>query len=269
MNRLSLVLGVVLVMAIVCQPSALRAQDPNDPGEYDTLYFTPGGMRSPTGDTLYVWPGVFPQDVIIYLNAWNDNDVESFTGAFIDNCNGPPCDADLDLEKNNMSESPKCFQGGRMEHIQTSAFKVGDWPPKFYLYAVNVHGEDPMPPGNGLLATFVFTVFDTGRICLDTTWCPPATQTHFFMDAQAYCPVFRPRNFVVANCAYSSGDPNYDGTTNLVDVVYLINYIFRDGTAPCVESSGDMSCDGVVNLVDIVYLIGYLFVGGPPPGYCP
>lgn len=249
-------------------PSGAIAQDPNDPGEYDTLYFTPGGMRSPTGDTLYVWPGVFPQDVIIYLNAWNDNDVESFVGAFIDTCNGPPCDADFDLEKNNMSESPKCFQGGRLEHIESSAFKVGDWPPKFYLYAINGYGEDPMPPGNGLLATFTFTVFDTGRICLDTTFVPPAAQT-YFLSPTRYCPVFSPRNFVVANCAYSSGDPNYDGSTNLVDAVYLINYVLRSGPPICHEKSGDVNCDGPVDIVDITYLINYLFRDGPPPGYCP
>lgn len=268
MNRLACVFLAISVIGAVITPSGAIAQDPDDPGDYDTLYFTPGGMRSPTGDTLYVWPGVFPQDVIIYLNAWNDNDVDFFCGAFIDTCNGPPCDADLDLEKNNMSESPKCFQGSRLEYIERSAFKVGDWPPQFYLYAVALT-QPPMPPGDGLLATITFTVFDTGRICLDTAWCPPSNATQFAVAGQGYCPVFKQRNFVVGNCAYSSGDPNYDGTTNLVDVVYLINYIFRDGPPPCVESSGDMSCDGVVNLVDIVYLIGYLFVGGPPPGYCP
>ena len=69
MNRLAFVLGVISVIIFLCLPSNGIAQDPNDPGEFDTLYFTPGGMRSPAGDTLYVWPGVFPQDVIIYVKA--------------------------------------------------------------------------------------------------------------------------------------------------------------------------------------------------------
>lgn len=268
MNRLALVFGVISMIAILSLAPSAIAQDPNDPGEPDTLYFTAGSMHSPTGDTLYIWPGVFPQDVIIYLNAWNDNDVDCFVGAFIDNCNGPPCDADLDYEKNNMSESPKCFQGSRLEYIEHSSFKVGDWPPQFYLYAIAIT-QPPMPPGDGLLATITFTVFDTGRICLDTAWCPPTNETEFVLNAQAYCPVFRPRNFVVANCAYSSGDPNYDGTTNLVDVVYLINYVLRGGPPICYEKSGDVNCDGPVDIVDITYLINYLFRGGPAPGYCP
>ena len=258
-------------MVILCSSSGLMAQDPNDPGEPDTLYLTAGGLHSLTGDTLYVWPDSFPQDVIIYLNVWNDNDVYWFVAVFIDNCNGPPCNADLDLEKNNYSDSPKGFEGSRMEHIEHKVFKLETWPPTFYPYVTNVdHSEDPMPPGDGLLVTFTFTVFDTGRICLDTTYVPPGARTNFNSTTYAnYCPFIKPRNFVIAKCDYSSADPNYDWNTDIVDVVYLINYLFRSGPRPCVIKSGDASCDGEVNVIDIVYLIGYLFKGGPAPGYCP
>jgi len=65
------------------------------------------------------------------------------------------------------------------------------------------------------------------------------------------------------------GDANNDGTIDVTDVVYLINYLFIGGFEPmpmlCV---GDANGDGKVNVNDVVYLINYLFMGGPPPGGC-
>jgi hypothetical protein len=48
-------------------------------------------------------------------------------------------------------------------------------------------------------------------------------------------------------------------------VVSLINYLFRNGTAPDPLAAGDANCDGVVEPSDVVYLINYLFRGGDPP----
>jgi M6 family metalloprotease-like protein len=61
------------------------------------------------------------------------------------------------------------------------------------------------------------------------------------------------------------GDANGDGTVNVGDAVYLINYIFKGGPAPDPLCSGDANGDGVVNIADAVYLINYIFKGGLPP----
>ena len=63
---------------------------------------------------------------------------------------------------------------------------------------------------------------------------------------------------------YICGDPNGDGSVSLVDVVYLINYVFKGGPAPSPFEAGDVNCDGKVDTADVVYLINYLFKGGPP-----
>jgi len=270
MGRVVFVLAVIWVISALILCSGAIAQDPNDPGEFDTLYFTPGTMHSPTGDTLYVWPDTFPQDVILYVNFWNDNPIVTIVTPFTDPCNGPPCDADLDPSKNYGSEElPKCFEGSRVEHWDVLVVKVGYYPPTLPIGTV-ASSADPVPPGDGLFATFVFTVFDTGRICLDSCFYPPSSVLQF-VDTQAngYVPVFKKRTFVVANCGYNCGDPNNDGITNIVDVVCLVNYVLRSGTPLCYEKSGDMNCDGSVDIVDITYLINYLFKGGSPPGYCP
>jgi nitrous oxidase accessory protein len=67
------------------------------------------------------------------------------------------------------------------------------------------------------------------------------------------------------------GDCNGDGVINSADVVYLINYLFKDGPAPVPLEAGDCNADGVINSADVVYLINYLFKGGPGPGLncCP
>jgi len=62
-----------------------------------------------------------------------------------------------------------------------------------------------------------------------------------------------------------SGDTNGDGTINSADVVYLINYLFKNGPEPDPLCAGDVNCDEVINSADVVYLINYLFKGGPAP----
>lgn len=64
------------------------------------------------------------------------------------------------------------------------------------------------------------------------------------------------------------GDTNGDGVVGPGDVVYLINYLFRNGPAPDPLWTGDCNCDETVGPGDIVFLINYLFRNGPPPG-CP
>jgi hypothetical protein len=64
---------------------------------------------------------------------------------------------------------------------------------------------------------------------------------------------------------YVCGDANGDGSANITDAVYLINYIFAGGPVPEPLEAGDTNCDGAVNITDAVYLIEYIFSGGPEP----
>ena len=63
------------------------------------------------------------------------------------------------------------------------------------------------------------------------------------------------------------GDANGDGSVNVGDAVYIINYVFKGGPAPVpLPCCGDANNDGSVNVGDAVYLINYVFKGGPAPG---
>ena len=72
-------------------------------------------------------------------------------------------------------------------------------------------------------------------------------------------------NATIAICEYFLADANGDGTINISDAVFIINYIFVGGTAPNPLLVADANCDDAVNISDAVYIINYIFVGGDPP----
>jgi hypothetical protein len=61
------------------------------------------------------------------------------------------------------------------------------------------------------------------------------------------------------------GDANANGTVNVSDAVYIINYIFAGGYPPDPMDAADVNCDETVNVSDAVWIINYIFVGGNQP----
>jgi len=67
---------------------------------------------------------------------------------------------------------------------------------------------------------------------------------------------------------YVNGDADCDGSLNVADAIYIINYVFKGGPAPLPYAAADANCDGVVGVADAVCIVNYIFKGGPPPGDC-
>ncbi len=65
------------------------------------------------------------------------------------------------------------------------------------------------------------------------------------------------------------GDANGDWVVEAGDIIYLINYLYRNGEPPDPLEAGDANCDGVVESADVVFLINYLFRAGEEPGCSP
>jgi len=63
----------------------------------------------------------------------------------------------------------------------------------------------------------------------------------------------------------SCGDCTNDSLIDVGDVVYLINYLFRGGTAPDPVCQGDVNCSGLADIGDVILLINYLYKGGTAP----
>ncbi|MCK5125998.1 MAG: hypothetical protein KAR42_07065 [candidate division Zixibacteria bacterium] len=65
------------------------------------------------------------------------------------------------------------------------------------------------------------------------------------------------------------GDANDDGSVNIGDAVFIIDYVFRGGNPPAVMYAADVNNDGVdgpmVNVGDALYLVNFIFRAGPPP----
>ena len=76
-------------------------------------------------------------------------------------------------------------------------------------------------------------------------------------------------DYVVSKYAqfwYSRGDLNQDDQVNIIDLVYLLNYLFKHGPAPVPYLAlGDVDGDADIDLSDILYLVNYLFKGGQKP----
>lgn len=61
------------------------------------------------------------------------------------------------------------------------------------------------------------------------------------------------------------GDANKDGAVDIGDVIFVLNYLFKEGFPPFPLELGDVNGDGTVDIGDVVYLLNYLFKGGPAP----
>ncbi|SYZ72918.1 putative Subtilisin [Candidatus Zixiibacteriota bacterium] len=61
------------------------------------------------------------------------------------------------------------------------------------------------------------------------------------------------------------GDANNTGVINILDISYLINYLYKSGPAPVTFSAGDANSTLNINILDVSFLINYLYKGGPAP----
>lgn len=75
-------------------------------------------------------------------------------------------------------------------------------------------------------------------------------------------------SIVPAESPVVCGDASNDEIVNILDITYMINYLYRGGPPPIPPSAGDVNSDLALNILDITYLINYLYKGGPAPD-CP
>ncbi len=67
---------------------------------------------------------------------------------------------------------------------------------------------------------------------------------------------------------FECGDFNDDGTVNIIDIINLINYKFKNGAAPRLLDAVNTNQDAAVNILDVIVLIDYKFKAGAAPN-CP
>lgn len=70
---------------------------------------------------------------------------------------------------------------------------------------------------------------------------------------------------VVTGTPFDRGDTNNDGLRNISDPSFLLNWLFRGGSAPTCGDAADANDDGTIDISDAVTLFDYLFNAGQPP----
>jgi len=61
------------------------------------------------------------------------------------------------------------------------------------------------------------------------------------------------------------GDVSGDLQVNILDVTFLINYLYKSGAPPWPIVMGDIDGSCSINILDVTYLINYLYKSGPAP----
>ena len=71
-----------------------------------------------------------------------------------------------------------------------------------------------------------------------------------------------------SGCCALPGDANHDGTVDISDLTYYVDFMFAGGGAPvCLEEfDNDSSCE--LDISDLTYFIDFMFAGGPEPQAC-
>lgn len=60
-------------------------------------------------------------------------------------------------------------------------------------------------------------------------------------------------------------DVNSDSGVDVADAIFLLDYLFTQGTAPGCDDAADANDDGLIDIGDGIAILGYLFDNGAPP----
>ncbi len=136
-----------------------------------------------------------------------------------------------------------------------------------HITAVDAESEALTITTNMTINNAVFV--DSGNGAASFTFTPTITQLDSTYNFAYY--VHDPHgaadtlNIIYRVRAALRGDANADGDLNMLDIMYLINFLYRDGAPPLVEDAADVNFDGTINLIDPTYMVNFLYRSGPPP----
>jgi len=71
-----------------------------------------------------------------------------------------------------------------------------------------------------------------------------------------------------ACCCVMRGDVDNNGSRDISDLTYYVEYLFGGGPVPPCPAQGDTDGNGSSDISDLTYYVDYLFAGGPAPPGC-
>ncbi len=76
---------------------------------------------------------------------------------------------------------------------------------------------------------------------------------------------FIPFQYPIEVVNYQPGDANGDSLLNLADVIFIANYILKNGPEPDPLELADADCNDIIDLADAILIANYCLKGGPAP----
>jgi hypothetical protein len=67
------------------------------------------------------------------------------------------------------------------------------------------------------------------------------------------------------NTQFVRGDANADGQIGLSDAVFILSFLFVNGSAPKCSDAADVDDNGIIQITDAIYLLSHLFLGAKAP----
>ncbi|UCD95388.1 MAG: hypothetical protein JSU69_04895 [Candidatus Zixiibacteriota bacterium] len=66
-------------------------------------------------------------------------------------------------------------------------------------------------------------------------------------------------------CCVDPGDADDNSAINILDVTFIINYLYKNGPTPACVDQADADGNNSVNILDVTHIINYLYKNGPDP----
>jgi len=152
--------------------------------------------------------------------------------------------------------------GCRTEGFLISGGSIGSGFLKFEL----LNSGTILEPGNGLLLKTYFTIISGTDNQSATISTANIGSIYPLFKNNVSGLVYNPASksgFVYFPGVY--GDANSDGTIGILDVVMIINNIYKGGPEAQPPYVANVNGDEIINILDVVYLINYIYKGGPEP----
>jgi hypothetical protein len=198
----------------------------------------------------------------------------TFDGDVIEVCDFSTCDLVIDPDSVWMAQKyslqPLYLNiyvgnlplGHTVDDIDTLTVRINETiVPSYFVYL------DTLPDYDGRVLVVGCTMFDF-LSSYDMVW---DSAYHTYLVTGGYH--FKPNTFN-KRCeiwirGHISGDGNGDGIVNVLDVMYMKEYLYGGGPPPRLgDASIDVNHSNNVNILDITYLLKYIYMDGPPP-FCP
>jgi PKD repeat protein len=134
----------------------------------------------------------------------------------------------------------------------------------FSLY--NTQSSTPnLEAGSGPVLRLYFTISSSAT---PTQSAPIVLDGYLTYLPMFYGPILDYEPSLVAGIVtlpFTCGDADSDDIVNMLDILFLINYLYKGGPIPIIQIAADADSSGSIDMLDILYLINNLYKGGPAP----